>query len=305
MAAPATPEVATDVSFSNAETGRMPTPNKLNLILERAVVQPGAIGNKPPTSGVATGDYLLVQKADGKLYKCPATSIGGGAQGPKGDPGPAGPAGPTGPPGPASTVPGPPGATGPAGTPAWTLVTTAAFTVPPYNATVVVSVADTTWIALGEWVYADDAEGTGTAGILKVQSKTSNSVTLWNPNPPAANPPGPVGPVGPQGDPGPTGPQGDPGPTGPQGPTGNTGPQGPSGAQGPAGSQGIAGTPAWTTTGVGFTVPAVGSSVVVTVPDTTWATPGEPVYVADAGGAGVAGLMTVTAKTSTTLTLQN
>jgi hypothetical protein len=112
MAAPATPEVATDVTFSNAETGRMPTPNKLNLSIDRIVIQPGAIANKPPTSGVATGDYLLVQKADGKLYKCPATSIGGGAQGPKGDPGPTGPAGPAGPQGPA----GPTGLTGPQGT---------------------------------------------------------------------------------------------------------------------------------------------------------------------------------------------
>jgi hypothetical protein len=223
MAAPATPEVATDVSFSNAETGRMPTPNKLNLILERAIVQPGAIGNKPPTSGVATGDYLLVQKADGNLYKVPGTAIGGGTQGPKGDPGPpnvltvssttTGAPGsnaavsisgtspsqslaftiPTGAPGPASTVPGPPGSAGPQGTPAWTLVTTAPFTVPPYNATVVVQVADTTWIALGEYVYADDAEGVGTAGILKVQAKTATTVTLWNPNPPAPNPPGPSG----------------------------------------------------------------------------------------------------------------
>lgn len=130
MAAPATPEIASDVSFSNAETGRMPTPNKLNLLLERASVQPGAIGNKPPTSGLATGDYMLVQKADGKLYKVPATAIGSGAQGPKGDPGPAGPTGPAGPQGPAgptgltgpqgpagaaSTIPGPPGATGPQG----------------------------------------------------------------------------------------------------------------------------------------------------------------------------------------------
>ena len=43
MAAPATPEVATDVSFSNAETGRMPTPNKLNLSVERMVIQPGRL----------------------------------------------------------------------------------------------------------------------------------------------------------------------------------------------------------------------------------------------------------------------
>jgi microcystin-dependent protein len=133
MAAPATPEVATDVNFSNAETGRMPTPNKINLLLERAVIQPGAIANKPPTSGIAAGDYILVQKADTKLYKCPATAIaGGGAQGPKGDPGPpgatgppgpGGPAGPTGltgpqgPAGPASTVPGPVGPVGPEGPP--------------------------------------------------------------------------------------------------------------------------------------------------------------------------------------------
>src|SRR4029077_14363483 len=84
MAAPATPEVATDVNFSNAETGRMPTPNKLNLLLERAILQPGAIGNKPATSGVATGDYVLVQKADGNLYKVPGTAVGSGAAGPRG-----------------------------------------------------------------------------------------------------------------------------------------------------------------------------------------------------------------------------
>ena len=333
MAAPATPEVATDINFSNAETGRMPTPNKLNLLMERAVIQPGAIGNKPPTSGVASGDYILVQKADGKLYKCPATSLGSGAQGPPGDPGPPGPPGSTGPAGPASTVPGPPGTQGIPGIPAYTLVTTASFTVPPYNATVVVSVADTTWIALGEWVYADDAEGIGNAGIMKVQAKTSSSVTLWNPNPPAANPPGPTGPAGPIGPPGadgaagatgpagPTGPPGAdstvPGPPGPtgatgatgsQGPIGNTGPQGPignTGATGSTGSQGVAGTPAWTNTTSGFTVPAVGSSVTVNVSDTTWATPGEWIYAADAGGAGIAGLLLVTAKTSTTLTLQN
>jgi hypothetical protein len=73
----------------------------------------------------------------------------------------------------------------------------------------------------------------------------------------------------------------------------------------PGGGIGPAGTPAWTTTSAGFTVPAVGSTVVVTVPDTTWAAPGEWIYVEDAGGAGTAGLMLVQSKTSTTLTLQN
>lgn len=202
MAAPATPEVATDVSFSNAETGRMPTPNKINLLLERAVIQPGAIGNKPSTSGVASGDYILVQKADGKLYKCPATSLGSGAQGPKGDPGPAGPtgpagpqgaagpigltgpAGPAGPVGPASTVPGPPGSTGPAGptgSSAWTTVSIGSFTVPPYGQTVLVNMLDTSWIAIGEWIYVDDASGAGTAGELQVTAKTASQVTLINP----------------------------------------------------------------------------------------------------------------------------
>ena len=210
MAAPATPEVATDVNFSNAETGRMPTPNKLNLLMERAVVQPGAIANKPPTSGLAAGDYILVQKADGKLYKCPASGVGSGAsQGPKGDPGPAGPTGPSGPQGPAgptglpgaagpagpaSTVPGPPGAIGPAGpaglpgpagttgSPAWTTVSTSSFTVPAYGATVVVNVLDTSWIAIGQWLYIDTSNG-ATAGQMVVQSKTVSTVTFLNPSP--------------------------------------------------------------------------------------------------------------------------
>jgi hypothetical protein len=211
MAAPATPEVATDVSFSNAETGRMPTPNKLNLLMERAVLQPGAIGNKPPTSGVATGDYLLVQKSDGKLYKCPATAVGGGAQGPKGDPGPPGPTGPTGPQGPAgptgltgpqgppgaaSTVPGPPGSTGPAGPAGPTGSTGAqginaltavssAFAVPPVGSTVVVTVVEASWVVVGQMVYVDQAGGgVGLAGALQVTAKTGNQLTLLNPTPP-------------------------------------------------------------------------------------------------------------------------
>ena len=234
MAAPATPEVATDINFSNAETGRMPTPNKLNLITEHAVIQPGAIGNKPPTSGVASGDYILVQKADGKLYKCPATGLGTGAQGPQGDPGPPGATGPPGPGGPAgppgltgatgstgpqgpkgdpgatgptgpqgpkgdigatgadSTVPGPPGATGPpgstgapgpTGSPAWTQVSVSSFTVPAYGGTVVVNAVNTSWVAIGEWIYIDDAAGSGVAGQLVVQSKTVSSLTLLNPQP--------------------------------------------------------------------------------------------------------------------------
>jgi hypothetical protein len=40
--------------------------------------------------------------------------------------------------------------------------------------------ADTSWIAIGEWVYVDNASG-AIAGQLQVQSKTSTSVTLLNP----------------------------------------------------------------------------------------------------------------------------
>ena len=118
--------------------------------------------------------------------------------------------------------------------------------------------------------------------------------------------PGATGPQGPKGDPGNPGPQGPAGAAssvpGPQGPAGATGP---TGNTGPAGSQGPTGSPAWTLTTAGFTVPAVGSSVVANVSDTSWATPGAWVYAAGAGGPGVAGLLQITAKTTTTLTLQN
>jgi hypothetical protein len=40
--------------------------------------------------------------------------------------------------------------------------------------------ADTSWIAIGEWVYVDNASG-AIAGQLQVQSKTPTSVTLLNP----------------------------------------------------------------------------------------------------------------------------
>lgn len=67
-----------------------------------------------------------------------------------------------------------------------------------------------------------------------------------------------------------------------------------------------AGVPAYTQVITSsFTVPSVGSTVVVNVANTSWALPGEWVYAEDAGGAGIAGLLLITAKTSTTLTLQN
>jgi Collagen triple helix repeat (20 copies)/Concanavalin A-like lectin/glucanases superfamily len=240
MAAPATPEVATDVNFSNAETGRMPTPNKLNLLLERAVIQPGAIANKPSTSGVATGDYLLVQKADGKLYKCPGTSIGGGAQGPKGDPGPPGATGPQ----------GPIGATGQGYT--WRGTWSASTQYHPYDTVVQ---AGSSYVALvtstgslptasSDWELMARIGVQGPTGPTGADSTVpgpkgdkgdKGDTGATGPTGAASTVPGPPGATGPQGSTGPQGPQGT---TGSQGPTGSTGPQGPQGPTGPQGATG-------------------------------------------------------------------
>jgi len=75
------------------------------------------------------------------------------------------------------------GTTGPPGAPAWTLTTQSPFTVPAYGAIVVVNVSDTSWIAIGEWVYVDDGDAAGQAGQLVVTGKTPTSVTLLNPQP--------------------------------------------------------------------------------------------------------------------------
>lgn len=73
----------------------------------------------------------------------------------------------------------------------------------------------------------------------------------------------------------------------------------------PSGGVGPAGQPAYTTSTAGFTVPSVGASVTVSVVDTSWVAVGETLWITDAGGAGIAGAMLVTAKTSNSLTLQN
>lgn len=71
------------------------------------------------------------------------------------------------------------GSQGPTGPPAHTL-STSAFTVPAIGGTVVVSVADASWVALGEVVYVQDAGGAGVAGALQVTAKTPTSLTLLN-----------------------------------------------------------------------------------------------------------------------------
>jgi hypothetical protein len=98
---------------------------------------------------------------------------------------PGGAAGPTGPVGP----PGSAGGAGVAGLNAWTTVITAGFTVPAYGANVTINVADTSWMAIGEWLYIDDAAGTGSAGQLVVVSKTPTTAVLVNPSPTVYLPP--------------------------------------------------------------------------------------------------------------------
>jgi hypothetical protein len=115
-------------------------------------------------------------------------------------------------------------------------------------------------------------------------------------------PQGIVGPTGSPGAAGSTGPTGPAGATGPPGSTGATGPTGPTGIQGAQGPPGNAAT----TVSAGFTVPAVGSTVVVTVVDASWIVVGQMVYVDQAGGGpGQAGALQVTAKTGNQITLLN
>jgi hypothetical protein len=78
---------------------------------------------------------------------------------------------------------------------------------------------------------------------------------------------------------------------------------GPIGPQGVQGGSGPPGKNAYTTTSASFTVPAKGSTVTVNVTDTSWVVVGQMVYIDQAGGAGQAGTLQVTAKTSGSLTL--
>jgi hypothetical protein len=105
-----------------------------------------------------------------------------GPQGVPGNEGDQGPQGPQGIPG-AAGSPGAQGPQGAAGTPSWTLVGAGGFTVPAYGQSINVPLADTSWIALGEWVYINDAGGPGVAGQMVVTAKTPTQVTLFNPTP--------------------------------------------------------------------------------------------------------------------------
>jgi hypothetical protein len=72
------------------------------------------------------------------------------------------------------------GGSGPPGKNAYT-TTTASLTVPNHGSTTTVTVADASWIAVGELVYVAGAAGSGQAGILQVTAIASNTLTLLNP----------------------------------------------------------------------------------------------------------------------------
>jgi hypothetical protein len=73
----------------------------------------------------------------------------------------------------------------------------------------------------------------------------------------------------------------------------------------PGGGVGPAGKNAYTTTSAGFTVPNTGNTTTVTVTDASWIAVGELLYIAGAGGSGLAGILQVTAIATNTLTLLN
>jgi len=79
----------------------------------------------------------------------------------------------------------------------------------------------------------------------------------------------------------------------------------PGGAQGVTGATGAAGANSATTNTIAFTVPAVGNTVGITVADASWMMVNEFVYVNNAGGAGVAGLLQITAIAGNNVTLLN
>lgn len=84
--------------------------------------------------------------------------------------------------------------------------------------------------------------------------------------------------------------------------------QGPPGNPGTPGAPGATGNPglnAFNITSGPFTIPAVGSTVTVTIQDASWCVVGEMVYVANAGGTGTSGAMRITAIAGNTLTLLN
>jgi collagen triple helix repeat protein len=203
-----------------------------------------------------------------------------------------------------TSLPGPPGATGPTGPQGPQGIQ--GKTGPPLN-------------SKGTVATSSALPGSGnTLGDMYVTLDTGHawswSGSQWVDLGPFQGPTGAQGPQGPQGTIGPVGPTGPPGttgntgPTGPQGPIGNTGatgPQGTVGPTGPTGPQGVAGNDSFSTLTAAFTVPPVGSTVVVTMANAAWLVVGEMINVAGAGGSGQSGSLQVTAINGNQVTLLN
>jgi collagen triple helix repeat protein len=240
-----------------------------------------------------------------------------GNQGPQGNPGPTGSQGPQG----VQGLQGPPG---PAGTTVAT-TTSANFTQPAVNANVSVTLSSGAGISAGLVLYI--AGG----GYYSVQSVAGNVATCKNLGYSGNASQGTVINTGAN--------VGGTGPQGPQGPTGSAGADGtaatvtvgatntlspgqsatvtnsgssaaavfnfgiPAGAAGATGSAGAAGSNAYNTTTASFTVPASGSTTTVNLNDASWVRVGQMVYIDQAGGAGQAGAMQVTAKSGNQITL--
>jgi hypothetical protein len=64
--------------FGTAEGNGRLTSSKLNRMGNGATINPSFIANKPSVSAPATGDQLLMLKADGTYARVPATAFGSG-----------------------------------------------------------------------------------------------------------------------------------------------------------------------------------------------------------------------------------
>jgi len=265
------------------------------LIPKGTVTSPGAL----PPSGNTLGD-LYQSLSDGHAYSWNGTSwidLGPfqgpiGPVGPTGSTGATGPQGNTGPPGTAATIAAGTTTTGAPGTSA-SVTNVGSPNTAVFDFTIPAGLTGTTG-STGATGATGPQGNPGTAATIAVGSTTTGaagtSASVTNTGTSNAAVFAFTIPRGDQGI------QGNPGPTGPSGPTGSTG---------ATGSQGNPGINAYSITQAGFTVPAIGNTVTITVADTSWLTVGEYIYIAGANGSGQAGALQVTAIAGSQVTLLN
>jgi hypothetical protein len=158
--------------------------------------------------------------------------------------------------------------------------TTANFSVPAVNSTVSVSVADSSWMAIGQPVFV---EGSGLYRVTTIASSISITLTNVSGTGTSVNAGAKISP------------------SGERGPQGNTGSPGATGATGPAGPIGATGAAAYTTTTADFTVPASGATVSIALGSTAWAIANMPIFVQGAGHYRVSSITNSTALVATNL----